>query len=79
LQLLERVLTLQKAGLRLIEIRAILLDHDYDMIHFQAQNLRKALALLEELEALVEPSIGTRAPTNGYRDPVFELNGDYSR
>ena len=50
LELLERVLTLQKAGLRLIEIRAILLDHDYDMITFQAQNLRKALALLDRLE-----------------------------
>jgi DNA-binding transcriptional MerR regulator len=79
LQLLERVLTLQKAGLRLIEIRAILLDHDYDMIHFQAQNLRKALMLLEEMEALAEPMAGTLAPTNGYRDPVFELNGDYGR
>src|SRR5690348_11083028 len=50
LELLERVLTLQKAGLRLIEIRAILLEHDYDMIAFQANNLRKALALLEQLE-----------------------------
>jgi DNA-binding transcriptional MerR regulator len=50
LELLERVLTLQKAGLRLIEIRAILLDHDYDMISFQANNLRKALSLLEHLE-----------------------------
>ena len=50
LELLERVLTLQKAGLRLVEIRAILLDHDYDLIAFQANNLRKALALLERLE-----------------------------
>jgi DNA-binding transcriptional MerR regulator len=77
LQLLERVLTLQKAGLRLIEIRAILLEQDYDMIHFQAQNLRKALALLEELEAQVEPFVGTLAPLNGYRDRVMELGADY--
>ena len=77
LQLLERVLTLQKAGLRLIEIRAILLEQDYDMIHFQAQNLRKALALLEEMEARVEPLVGTLAPVNGYRDRVAELGADY--
>jgi DNA-binding transcriptional MerR regulator len=70
LLLLERVLTLQKAGLRLIEIRAILLEQDYDMIHFQAQNLRKALALLEEMETLAEPTAGTLAPMNGYRDLI---------
>jgi len=68
LLLLERVLTLQKAGLRLIEIRAILLEQDYDMIHFQVQNLRKAVALLEEMEALAAPTNGPPAPTNGYRD-----------
>jgi len=50
LELLEHVLTLQKAGLRLIEIRAILLDHDYDLIHFQAETLRRALGVLTGLE-----------------------------
>ena len=55
LLLLERVLTLQKAGLRLIEIRAMLLDGDYDMIRFQAANLRKAVALLEQLEREARP------------------------
>lgn len=78
LLLLERVLTLQKAGLRLIEIRAILLEQDYDMIHFQAQNLRKALALLEEMEALTEPTNGAHAPTNGYLDHTLDRELDYA-
>ncbi len=78
LLLLERVLTLQKAGLRLIEIRAILLEQDYDMIHFQAQNLRKALALLEEMETLTEPTNGQHAPTNGYRDRPLDREMDYA-
>jgi hypothetical protein len=69
---------LQKAGLRLIEIRAILLEQDYDMIHFQAQNLRKALALLEEMETLAEPTDGTHAPANGYRDRLLDRELDYA-
>lgn len=77
LQLLERVLTLQKAGLRLIEIRAILLERDYDMIHFQAQNLRKALGLLEQMEALVEPTVGALAPTNGYLARTLDRDVDF--
>ena len=49
IELLEQVLTLQKAGLRLVEIRAILLDRDYTLITFQADSLRNALTLLENL------------------------------
>jgi DNA-binding transcriptional MerR regulator len=55
IDLLEQVLTLQKAGLRLIEIRAILLERDYDMITFQAENLRGALRLLERLARSSQP------------------------
>lgn len=49
LELLERVLVLQKAGLHLVEIRAILVDHDYYMLEFHANSLRRALDLLTEI------------------------------
>ncbi len=46
LDLLERVLVLQKAGLHLVEIRAILVDHDRYLLEFHANSLRRALDLL---------------------------------
>ncbi len=50
LDLLEKVLVLQKAGLHLIEIRGILLDHDHYLLEFHANSLRRALDLLNEIQ-----------------------------
>jgi len=50
LDLLERVLVLQKAGLHLFEIRGILVDHDHYLLEFHAESLRRALDLLAALE-----------------------------
>ena len=49
LDLLEKVLVLQKAGLHLVEIRAILIEHDPYLLEFAANSLRRALDLLAEL------------------------------
>src|SRR5689334_19801896 len=49
LELLERVLVLQKAGLHLVEIRAILVEHDPYLLEFHANSLRRALELLAEI------------------------------
>ncbi len=46
LDLLERVLVLQRAGLHLVEIRAILIDRDPYLLEFHANSLRRALELL---------------------------------
>lgn len=50
LDLLERVLVLQKAGLHLVEIRAILIERDDYMLEFHANSLRRALELLAEIQ-----------------------------
>jgi MerR HTH family regulatory protein len=50
LDLLERVLVLQKAGLHLIEIRAILIEHDHYVLEFHANSLRRALDLLSTIQ-----------------------------
>ena len=50
LELLERVLVLQKAGLHLVEIRGIVVDHDHYMLEFHANSLRRALDLLEQIQ-----------------------------
>src|SRR5689334_17269708 len=49
LDLLERVLVLQKAGLHLVEIRAILIERDQYLLEFAANSLRRALDLLAEI------------------------------
>ncbi len=46
LDLLERVLVLQRAGLHLVEIRAILIDRDPYLLDFHANSLRRALDVL---------------------------------
>ena len=46
LDLLERVLMLQRAGLHLVEIRAILIDRDPYLLDFHANSLRRALDVL---------------------------------
>src|SRR5215217_7664182 len=46
LDLLEKVLVLQKAGLHLVEIRAILIERDPYLLEFAANSLRRALDLL---------------------------------
>jgi DNA-binding transcriptional MerR regulator len=46
LDLLERVLVLQKTGLHLIEIRAILVERDPYLLEFHANSLRRARDLL---------------------------------
>ncbi|HMA37707.1 MAG TPA: hypothetical protein VKY74_24855 [Chloroflexia bacterium] len=50
LELLERVLVLQKAGLHLIEIRGILVEHDHYLLEFHANSLRCALDLLTAIQ-----------------------------
>ncbi len=49
LALLERVLVLQKAGLHLFEIHAILVEHDRYLLEFHANGLRRALDLLAQI------------------------------
>ncbi|MGI8586739.1 MAG: hypothetical protein ACR2M0_03510 [Chloroflexia bacterium] len=51
LELLERVLVLQKAGLHLVEIRAILVERDHYLLEFHAAGLRSALDLLTNIQA----------------------------
>ena len=50
LDLLERVLVLQKTGLHLIEIRAILIERDDYVLEFHANSLRRALDLLSTIQ-----------------------------
>jgi hypothetical protein len=49
LELLERVLVLQRAGLHLVEIRAILIERDPYLLEFHLNSLRRALDLLSEI------------------------------
>jgi len=51
LDLLERVLVLQKAGLHLVEIRGILIEHDHYLLEFHVASLRRAWELLGAIQS----------------------------